>query len=391
MKVNFVVRKTKKKSDGCVPLEMTISVKGERRYVATGRDVKPSDFNVKTQSVKGDKEFNDFLKALKARLYSIETFLLTKGINVSIESVLDVYRNGEDARIISLLQLFDKHNEDIRKKVSQKLITESTLSKYAVTRDYVARFLLAELDKDDVLVKKLTPSFFENFFVFLLKYMSNNTAIQKMKQIKRLMRFAVEEGYISTSPFKMTLKKEKKEVHPLTIKEINAIRKKHIDIPRLAKIRDLFIFECYTGLAFADLMSLKNSDYHVDQDGNKWIVKKRHKTNVVATIPLMPIAIEILEKYDNKLPRVSNATYNVYLKELGDICGIRRNLHSHLARHTWATILLNNGLDMVSVSKCLGHSNSKITESTYAKVLPEKLAEKVNAVTEKLKKEGAFR
>lgn len=167
--------------------------------------------------------------------------------------------------------------------------------------------------------------------------------------------------------------------------------KKHIDIPRLAKIRDLFIFECYTGLAFADLMSLKNSDFHIDQDGNKWIVKKRHKTNVVATIPLMPIAIEILEKYDNKLPRVSNATYNVYLKELGDICGIRRNLHSHLARHTWATILLNNGLDMVSVSKCLGHSNSKITESTYAKVLPEKLAEKVNAVTEKLKKEGAFR
>lgn len=391
MKVNFVVRKTKKKSDGTVPLEMTISVKGERRYVSTGRDVKPSDFNVKTQTVKGNLEFNEFLKALKTRLYSIETFLLTKGINVSIETVLDVYRNGEDARTISLLQLFDKHNEDIRKKVSQKLITESTLSKYIVTRDYVARFLLVELDKDDILVKKLTPSFFESFFVFLLESMSNNTAVQKMKQVKRLMRFAVEEGYISTSPFKMVLKKEKKEVNPLTIKEINAIRKKHIDIPRLAKIRDLFIFECYTGLAFADLMSLKNSDFHIDQDGNKWIVKKRHKTNVVATIPLMPISIEILEKYDYKLPRISNATYNIYLKELGDICGIHRNLHSHLARHTWATILLNNGLDMVSVSKCLGHSNSKITESTYAKVLPEKLAEKVNVVTEKLRKEGAFK
>lgn len=391
MKVNFVVRKTKKKSDGTVPLEMTISIKGERRYVSTGRDVKPSDFNVKTQTVKGNLEFNEFLKALKTRLYSIETFLLTKGINVSIETVLDVYRNGEDARTISLLQLFDKHNEDIRKKVSQKLITESTLSKYIVTRDYVARFLLAVFDKDDILVKKLTPSFFESLFVFLLESMSNNTAIQKMKQVKRLMRFAVEEGYINTSPFKMVLKKEKKEVNPLTIKEINAIRKKHIDIPRLAKIRDLFIFECYTGLAFADLMSLKNSDFHIDQEGNKWIVKKRHKTNVVATIPLMPIAIEILEKYDNQLPHVSNATYNVYLKELGDICGIHRNLHSHLARHTWATILLNNGLDMVSVSKCLGHSNSKITESTYAKVLPEKLAEKVNAVTEKLKKEGAFK
>ena len=152
----------------------------------------------------------------------------------------------------------------------------------------------------------------------------------------------------------------------------------------------MFVFECYTGLAFSDLASLTENDFHTDDSGNKWIIKKRHKTNVVATIPLLPIALEILDKYNNKLPRLTNIKYNAYLKELGDICKIKKKLHSHLARHTWATILLNSGMDMVSVSKCLGHANSKITESTYAKVLPDTLFEKVKTVGENLKKSGAF-
>jgi len=390
MKVNFVVRRTKKKVDGTVPIEMTICVKGKRRYVSTGREVKPSDFNSKTQTVKSDKELNEFLKALKARLYAIETTLMSKDVNVSIDTVLDVFRNGEQERTMTFLQLFEIHNGNVGKRVKQKLITPTTLSKYEVTKDYVARYIKTELKKDDILIKDITPSFIDNLFVFLLGFMSNNTAIQKMKQVKRVIRFAIDEGYIKVSPYKITLKKEKKEVQPLTIKEVNAIRKKKIDIERLAKIRDLFIFECYTGLAFTDLMSLNDNDFHVDESGHKWIIKKRHKTNVVATIPLLPIALAILDKYNNKLPHMSNVKYNAYLKEIGDICGIKKNLHSHLARHTWATILLNAGMDMVSVSKCLGHSNSKITESTYAKILPDKLFEKVKKVGDNLKQEGAY-
>ena len=387
MKVNFVIRQTKKKNDGCVPIEMTICVKGKRRYVSTGREVKPSDFNSKTQTVKGDKELNEFLKALKIRLYSIETTLMSKDVNVSIDTVLDVFRNGEQERTMTFLKLFEFHNFNVGKRVKQKLITPTTLSKYEVTKDYVTRYIKTELKKDDILVKDITPSFIDNLFVFLLEFMSNNTAIQKMKQVKRVIRFAVDEGYIKVSPYKITLKKEKKEVQPLTIKEVNIIRKKKIDIKRLAQIRDLFVFECYTGLAFTDLMSLNDNDFHIDESGNKWIIKKRHKTNVVATIPLLPIALEILDKYNYKLPHMSNVKYNAYLKEIGDICGIKKSLHSHLARHTWATILLNAGMDMVSVSKCLGHSNSKITESTYAKVLPDKLFEKAKKVNEVLTKE----
>lgn len=390
MKVNFVVRRTRKKVDGCVPIEMTICVKGKRQYVATGRDVMPSKFSAKTQTVKGDKELNEFLKAMKARLYSIETTLLTKGVNVTLDAILDVLRNGEEEKTITFLQVFDMHIENINKKVKRKLVTSTTLDKYEVTKGYISRFIKAELKKDDVIMKDVSPSFVENLFIYLLKYMTNNTAVQKMKQVKSVMRFAVEEGYIKVSPFKIVLKKEKKEIIPLTIEEINIIRKKRIDIARLAKIRDLFVFECYTGLAFSDLASLSDKDFHTDESGNKWIIKKRHKTNVVATIPLLPIPLEILEKYNYKLPCLTNVKYNAYLKELGDICNIKKKLHSHLARHTWATLLLNAGMDMVSVSKCLGHANSKITESTYAKVLPDKLFEKVKKVGDTLKKNGAF-
>ena len=377
-------------ADGCVPIEMTICVKGKRQYVSTGRSVLPSKFSPKTQTVKGDKEQNEFLKAMKARLYAIETTLLTKGITVTLDTILDVLRNGEEEKTITFLQVFDMHIENVNKKVKRKLITSTTLDKYEVTKDYISRFIKSELKKDDVLMKDVSPSFVENLFIYLLKFMTNNTAVQKMKQVKSVMRFAVEEGYIKVSPFKIVLKKEKKEVVPLTIEEVNIIRKKKIDIARLAKIRDLFVFECYTGLAFSDLASLNQKDFHIDESGNKWIIKKRHKTNVVATIPLLPIALEILERYNYKLPCLTNVKYNAYLKEIGDICGIKKSLHSHLARHTWATILLNAGMDMVSVSKCLGHANSKITESTYAKVLPEKLFEKVKTVGDTLKKNGAF-
>ena len=390
MKVNFVVRKTKKKVDGCVPIEMTICVKGKRQYVSTGRSVLPSKYSPKTQTVKGDKELNEFLKAMKARLYAIETTLLTKGVTVTLDTILDVLRNGEEEKTITFLQVFDMHIENVNKKVKRKLITSTTLDKYEVTKDYISRFIKSELKKDDVLMKDVSPSFVENLFIYLLKFMTNNTAVQKMNQVKSVMRFAVEEGYIKVSPFKIVLKKEKKEVVPLTIEEVNIIRKKKIDIARLAKIRDLFVFECYTGLAFSDLASLSQKDFHIDESGNKWIIKKRHKTNVVATIPLLPIALEILERYNYKLPCLTNVKYNAYLKEIGDICGIKKSLHSHLARHTWATILLNAGMDMVSVSKCLGHANSKITESTYAKVLPDKLFEKVKTVGDTLRKNGAF-
>lgn len=379
MIINYVCRASKAKKDGLSPLELSIIINGKRKYITLDRKVKAANFNSKKQKVKGDAATNEYMVALKAKLYNQETEMIKNGMEVTIDTFVDVYKNGFKANTITLLQLFREHNEQFGKKIDKGVIASTTLDKYNVTMDYLAAYIKT-LKKDDVMVKDITPMFVEDFFVYLLQSMSNNTAIQKMKQLKKILRMAVEEGYIKASPFKMTLKKEQKEVDPLTLEEVRKIRNKKITIERLAKVRDMFIFECYTGLAFTDMANLTSENIVMDAEGNEWIIKSRQKTKIQSTIPLLPIAKEILLKYDKKLPIISNMKFNSYLKELGDICGITKNLHSHLARHTFATILLNSGVDMVSVSKILGHANSRITEKVYAKMLPDTIMNKVKGV-----------
>ena len=383
MVINFVCRASKAKKDGLSPLELSIIINGKRKYITLDRNVKVANFDSKKQKVKGDAAINEYTVALKVKCYGIETEMMKNGMDVTMDSFVDVFKNGFKANTITILQLFRERNELFGKKIANGVVTGSTLEKYKVTMDYVAAYIKT-LKKDDIMVKEITPMFIEDFFVYLVGLMSNNTAIQKMKHLKKILRMAVEEGYISVSPFKMTLKNEQKEVNPLTLDELRKIKNKNISLPRLAKVRDMFIFECYTGLAFTDMVNLRSENIVVDTKGNEWIIKSRQKTKIQSTIPLLPIAKEILMKYQDELPTLTNQKYNGYLKELGDICGIKKNLHSHLARHSFATILLNSGVDMVSVSKILGHANSRITEKVYAKMLPETIMKKVMNVQAKL-------
>lgn len=383
MVINFVCRASKAKKDGLSPLELSIIINGKRKYITLDRNVKVANFDSKKQKVKGDAAINEYTVALKVKCYGIETEMMKNGMDVTMDSFVDVFKNGFKANTITILQLFRERNELFGKKIANGVVTGSTLEKYKVTMDYVAAYIKT-LKKDDIMVKEITPMFIEDFFVYLVGLMSNNTAIQKMKHLKKILRMAVEEGYISVSPFKMTLKNEQKEVNPLTLDELRKIKNKNISLPRLAKVRDMFIFECYTGLAFTDMVNLRSENIVVDTKGNEWIIKSRQKTKIQSTIPLLPIAKEILMKYQDELPTLTNQKYNGYLKELGDICGIKKNLHSHLARRTFATILLNSGVDMVSVSKILGHANSRITEKVYAKMLPETIMKKVMNVQAKL-------
>ena len=383
MKISFLCRASKSQKDGLSPIELSIIINGRRKYITLDRRIDSVHFDSKRQCVKGDSGINDYLQTLRTKCYNIETEMIKNGMEITVDTFTDIFKNGFKSNSITILQLFKEHNKQIEKKIERGIITKTTLNKYKVTTEYLASYIKT-LKKDDIMVKSITPLFVENFFVFLLGFMSNNTAIQKMKQLKKILKLAVEEGYIKASPFKITLKKEQKEIEPLTLDEVRKIKNKKITIERLAKVRDLFIFECYTGLAFTDLASLKDEDFVIDEKGNRWIVKNRHKTKVLSKIPLLPIAESILTKYDGKLPNLSNVKFNAYLKELGAICGIKKNLHSHLARHTFATILLNSGVDMVSVSKILGHSNSRITENVYAKMLPDTIMNKVKEIQTKI-------
>lgn len=384
MVINFVCRASKANKGGLSPLELSLIFDGDRRYISLNRRIKASSFNPKTQRVRNNDDANEYLDAIRLKVYNLESEMIKKGIQINAETFIDIFRNGFTEDCITILQMFEKHNEQYQAKADRQVVSPSTLLKYNVTKNYLARFIRSTMKKKDVLVKDVTPKMIEDFYLYLLKRMGNNTAIQKMKQIKKIMRMAVEEGYIKVSPFKLKMKADDVVVEPLTKEELRTLRSKEIGVERLERVRDMFVFACYTGLAFTDMHQLQPDDIITTPDGKEWIIKTRQKTKIVSTIPLLPIAKEILQKYNGKLPTMCNQRYNGFLKELGAICGIKKELHSHLARHTFATLLLNSGVDMVSVSKILGHANSKITERIYAKMLPETIYNRVQEIKDNL-------
>ena len=384
MYISFFCRPSKQLKNGLSPIEVSVTIGKERRVIRLPKYVRSEDFNVKKQRVKRNEVLNCYLDAVKIKFTQIETEMLKRNMPITSRTVIDVFQNGFADTNITFLSLFDKHNEDAKTRAKRGLISPVTYQKYLLTRKMFADFLRTKLNHGDILFVDITPTMIEQFYIYLNGLMAKNTAIHKMKIIKKILKIAIEEGYIRAMPFKIKLAKDTLQYTPLSIDELRTIRSRQFATVRMAQVRDVFIFACYSGLAFTDLKNLTKEDILTDEDGKEWIVKPRHKTKIISHIPLLPIAKEILEKYDYKLPVLTNQKYNSYLKELADVCGINKNLHSHLARHTFATILLNSGVDMVSVSKILGHSNSRITESTYAQMMPETIMKRVSEVADQI-------
>ncbi len=384
MYISFFCRPSKQLKNGLSPIEVSVTIGKERRVIRLPKYVRSEDFNVKKQRVKRNEVLNCYLDAVKIKFTQIETEMLKRNMPITSRTVIDVFQNGFADTNITFLSLFDKHNEDAKTRAKRGLISPVTYQKYLLTRKMFADFLRNKLNHGDILLVDITPTMIEQFYIYLNGLMAKNTAIHKMKIIKKILKIAIEEGYIRAMPFKIKLAKDTLQYTPLSLDELRTIRSRQFATGRMAQVRDVFIFACYSGLAFTDLKNLTKEDILTDEDGKEWIVKPRHKTKIISHIPLLPIAKEILEKYDYKLPVLTNQKYNSYLKELADVCGINKNLHSHLARHTFATILLNSGVDMVSVSKILGHSNSRITESTYAQMMPETIMKRVSEVADQL-------
>lgn len=384
MYISFFCRPSKQLQNGLSPIEVSVTIGKERRVIRLPKYVRAEDFNVKKQRVKRNEVLNRYLDAVKVKFTQIETEMLKRNMPITTRTVIDVFQNGFADTNVTFLSLFDKHNEDAKTRSKRGLISPVTYQKYLLTRKMFADFLRTKLHRGDILLVDITPAMIEQFYIYLNGLMAKNTAIHKMKVIKKILKIAMEEGYIRAMPFKVKLVKDTLQYTPLSVDELRTIRSRQFETARMAQVRDVFIFACYSGLAFTDLKNLTKDDMLIDEDGKEWIVKPRQKTKIISHIPLLPIAKELWEKYDYKLPVLTNQKYNSYLKELADVCGINKNLHSHLARHTFATILLNSGVDMVSVSKILGHSNSRITEKTYAQMMPETIMKRVIEVADQL-------
>ena len=216
-----------------------------------------------------------------------------------------------------------------------------------------------------------------------------------MVNFKKIIRIAYANEWITKDPFfhwKATWKTKEKQY--LTQTELDILREKKSFLPRLDLVRDIFVFCCYTGLAYADVKQLKQENIIIGVNGDRWIKMQRKKTKAISSIPILPPAEDIIQKYsdhpyviDGKgvLPVLTNQKSNAYLKEIADVCGINKNLTTHLARHTFATtVTLSNGVSIATVSKMLGHRSLKTTQ-IYAKVLDSKIADEMEQLKEKIK------
>ena len=380
MTITFVCRSAKvSKKDGLTPLELYVIIDGKRRFVSLKRRIDHKLFNPKKQIVRGDAQTNEYIEAVRMKCYSLELEMMKRGLLFTVDTFVYAFKHGIKQNSISVYGLFDRFMEKQLEKKEVGLITHAIYVKYRCTIRYCK-----EAMQTDKMMSELTASDMEDIYTYMLHQMTNNSAICYMRKLKTILIYAIREGYISTNPINFKFHKDKVKKEPLTLDEVRRIRAVELGSKRMENIRDLFILQCYTGLAFRDMSSLSEKDIEIDKDGKEWIVKERIKTGVPAFIPILPVVKEILVKYNYHLPTLTNQKYNSYLKEIQEVCGIKQTLHSHLARHTCGTLLLNAGVDMLTVSKVLGHSSTKTTEMVYAKLLPETIMKRVEEVSNKL-------
>lgn len=301
---------------------------------------------------------------------------------------------GIETKANTLLTVFKKMNEEKRKEVGTSL-SQNTYKKYDLTYRRMEEYIQFRFRKEkykDIPLTEINEEFINGFRNFLRvdKKVGHNATSKMMQLFKKAVTRARNAGLIQFNPFTQPITFVQVDKGFLTMDELQSIMDKEIEVERLQRVRDVFVFSCWTGLAYIDIYLLKDEHIQKYLDGNYWIISKRHKTGVPINVRLLDIPLRILQKYKGKqpdhraLPMPSNQKMNAYLKELADICGIRKNLTYHLARHTFATtVTLTNGVSIESVSKMLGHTNIRTTQ-IYAKVINQKSGSEMEALSDRL-------
>lgn len=387
--------------NGITPIYVRISIDGKRSELSTPHKINLKHWNAPKQRLKSGTP-NEFL--INSNLDAIETnlkklFVLSLASNKHITPVeLKNKYLGKDekANLKTLCDAFDYHNKKMEEKVESGLTSSATLLKYTITKNKVVDFMKYRYRKEDLPLEELKYKFVTEFEHYLLTKdgLQSNTAFKYIKNLKRIMNIAVELEWILANPFaqfKCSYKSPERVV--LTQTEIDSLINTEIEIPRLSEVRDVFVFCCYTGFAYSEVHKFKRDDLTVGIDGEYWLTTYREKSKERESVPLLPIALEIVQRYEeheycseyNKLlPVNSNQRYNAYLKEVADLCGIKKHLTTHIARHTFATtITLSNGVPIETVSRMLGHSKLSTTQ-IYAKVLDRKVSDDMQILKGKL-------
>ena len=397
--IHFVLRMNKI-TNGIAPIYARITVNSKRCEISIKRKIPVEIWNIGKGMAKSssseNKQLNSYLEQIrKMMVQSYQDLVLSKQV-VTAEAIKNKFL-GLDISDMTLCKLIDYHNTNCK-----ETLRWGTLKNYFTTQKYIELFLKEKYRTTDIYLASLNYKFLVDFEYFLRKYspddyhksMENNTVMKHIERLRKMIKMAIRYEWMEKDPFiSFQQKFHRVERGFLFEEELKRIEEKEFSIPRLQYVKDLFVFGCYTGLAYIDVIQLSPENIQIGIDKQYWLFTNRVKTDNPVRIPILPVAMDIINKYKNDLkaivqnrlfPNISNQKLNSYLKEIADLCQISKNLTFHLARHTFATtVTLTNGVPIESVSKMLGHSKISTTQ-IYAKVVEKKLGEDMKKLKERL-------
>lgn len=397
LSILFFVKRTKTNVDGLLPIFIRVTLNGARIEFSTKRFITSEKWSVEGNRMKGTsaeaKATNSYLDTLKSKIYDYQQQLIREDNLVNAENMRNKIL-GIEKRSHMLIGIFQQHNEEIKALVGREFAT-ATYTRYETSLKHTVDFLRWKYKVSDIDIRKINHETITSYEFYLksVRKCNQNTTAKYIKNFGKIVRICLANGWIERDPF-INYKCKIVEVERafLSQDEIETMFNKVLATDRLNQVKDIFLFSCFTGLAYVDVKKLSRKNIGFGVDGEKWIFINRTKTDTRSNIPILPIASFILEKYENHpqvvnqdklLPILSNQKMNSYLKEIADSCGITKELTFHIARHTFATtVTLSNGVPIESVSKMLGHKNIKTTQH-YAKILDLKVSDDMKILREK--------
>lgn len=396
--LHFYAKSTKANAAGLLPIYVRLTVDGKRMEFSTKKFIDSTRWSPEMSKMKGNTEnarsLNEYLDLMKSKIFDIQMELIHRNESLTIE----VFKNrlfGIHERERMLIPIFEEHNRKVEELLGLEY-APGTLERYKTSLKHTKDFLLWKYNVSDIEINKIDHPFITEYEFYLrsVRKCANNTAVKYIKNFKKIIKICISNGWLDKDPFanyKAKIREVEREY--LTQEEVQDIYSKVFVTERLNLVKDIFVFSCFTGLAYIDVKNLTVSNINMGIDGGKWIFTHRQKTETASRIPLLPIPEELILKYadhpqcaneDRLLPILSNQKMNSYLKEIADVCGIKKDLTFHIARHTFATtVTLTNGVPIESVSKMLGHKSIKTTQH-YAKILDKKVSEDMDLLKSKL-------
>jgi site-specific recombinase XerD len=394
----FYINRSKEKKNGECPVMLRININGDKVSLRLKRFIDPERWDAARYQMKGRTEeariFNDYIEAVKVRAHKKYNELLSFKEEVLAADLRDAILGTNTAKTRMLIESWEDHVEGLKKLIGKET-TYATYQKYNTAKNHMRNFLLKYYKTDDVSLKAVDHYMITQYSMYLKTEMgcNYNTATKFLQNLKRITCLAIRHGWLLKDPFAgISLSMKEVDRPYLTEAELKKLMEFTSPFDRLNRVRDFFIFSCFTGLAYIDVKKLKRCEIE-HSEGGYWIRTRRQKTGGRANIPLLNIPMEIIRKYcllealepeDTVIPILSNQKINAYLKELADLCGISKSLSFHIARHTFATtVTMMNGVPIETVSKMLGHKNINSTQH-YARIVDQKVGEDMELLSRKL-------